>query len=52
LQSDGSFKNGKPIQERQAINDFPAARRLLSKATNRGALDSGLTLPPMTSNRL
>jgi monoamine oxidase len=43
LQSDGSF-NGKPIQERQAINDFRGRiAELLSKATNRGALDRELT---------
>jgi monoamine oxidase len=43
LQSDGSF-NGKPIQERQAINDFRGGiAELLSKATNRGALDKELT---------
>jgi monoamine oxidase len=43
LQSDGSF-NGKPIQERQAINDFRGRiAELLSKATNRGALDQDLT---------
>jgi monoamine oxidase len=43
LQSDGSF-NGKPIQERQAINDFRGRiAELLSKATNRGALDQELT---------
>ena len=39
LQSDGSF-NGKPIQERQALNDFRGGiAELLSKATSRGALD-------------
>src|SRR5260370_15702792 len=43
LQSDGSF-NGKPIQERQAISDFRGRiAELLSKATNRGALDQDLT---------
>ena len=43
LQSDGSF-NGKPIQERQAINDFRGRiAELLSKATDRGALDHELT---------
>ncbi|MEA2681125.1 MAG: monoamine oxidase [Candidatus Binataceae bacterium] len=43
LQSDGSF-NGQPIQERQAINDFRGRiAELLSKATNRGALDQELT---------
>ena len=43
LQSDGSF-NGRPIQERQAINDFRGRiAELLSKATNRGALDRELT---------
>ena len=43
LQSDGSF-NGRPIQERQAINDFRGRiAELLTKATNRGALDRELT---------
>jgi monoamine oxidase len=43
LQSDGVFA-GKPIQERQAINDFRGRiAELLSKATNRGALDQELT---------
>lgn len=43
LQSDGAF-GGKPIQERQAINDFRGGiAELLSKATNRGALDKELT---------
>ena len=43
LQSDGAF-GGKPIQERQAINDFRGRiAELLSKATNRGALDQELT---------
>lgn len=43
LQSDGSF-NGRPIQERQAINDFRGrVAELLTKATNRGALDRELT---------
>jgi monoamine oxidase len=43
LQSDGAF-NGKPIQERQALNDFRGRiAELLSKATNRGALDRELT---------
>src|SRR5260370_1695003 len=42
-QSNASF-NGKPIQERQAINDFRGRiAELLSKATNRGALDQELT---------
>jgi monoamine oxidase len=41
LQSDAG---GKPIQERQAINDFRGRiAELLSKATNRGALDQELT---------
>lgn len=43
LQSDGVFGD-KPIQERQAINDFRGRiAELLSKATNRGALDQELT---------
>src|SRR5271170_692603 len=43
LQADGVFA-GKPIQERQAINDFRGRMaELLSKATNRGALDQELT---------
>jgi monoamine oxidase len=43
LQSGGVF-GGKPIQERQAINDFRGRiAELLSKATNRGALDQELT---------
>jgi monoamine oxidase len=43
LQSDGAFA-GEPIQERQAINDFRGRiSELLSKATNRGALDRELT---------
>jgi monoamine oxidase len=43
LQSDGAF-GGKPIQQRQAINDFHGRiSELLSKATNRGALDRELT---------
>jgi len=43
LQADGDF-GGKPIQERQAINDFRGRiAELLSKATNRGALDQELT---------
>src|SRR5216684_2954216 len=43
LQADGVFA-GKPIQERQAINDFRGRiAELLSKATNRGALDQELT---------
>jgi monoamine oxidase len=43
LQSDDAF-GGKPIQERQAINDFRGAiSELLSKATSRGALDQELT---------
>jgi monoamine oxidase len=43
LQADGIF-GGKPIQERQAINDFRGEiAELLSKATNRGALDQELT---------
>ena len=43
LQSDHVF-GGKPIQERQAINDFRGRiAELLSKATNRGALDQELT---------
>ncbi len=43
LQSNGAF-NGKPIQERQAINDFRGRiAELLSKAINRGALDQELT---------
>lgn len=43
LQSDGAF-DGKPIQERQAINDFRGrTAELLSKATNLGALDRDLT---------
>jgi len=43
LQSDNVF-GGKPIQERQAINDFRGRiAELLSKATNRGALDQDLT---------
>src|ERR1700691_2653507 len=43
LQSDGSF-NGKPIQERQAIHGFRGRiAELLTKATNRGALDRELT---------
>ena len=43
LQSDHAF-GGKPIQERQAINDFRGAiSELLSKATSRGALDKELT---------
>jgi monoamine oxidase len=43
LQADGAF-GGKPIQERQAINDFRGRlAELLSKATNRGALDRELT---------
>ena len=44
LQSDGAF-GGKPIQERQAINDFRGCiAELLSKAINRGALDQELTV--------
>jgi monoamine oxidase len=43
LQSDGAFA-GKPIQERQAINDFRGRiAELLSKAINRHALDQELT---------
>jgi monoamine oxidase len=43
LQSDGAF-GGRPIQEREAINDFRGRiAELLSKATNRGALDKELT---------
>ena len=43
LQSDGVF-GGKPIQERQAINDFRGCiAELLSKAINRHALDHELT---------
>ena len=43
LRSDGAF-DGNPIQERQAINDFRGRiAELLSKATNRGALDQDLT---------
>jgi monoamine oxidase len=43
LQTNGVFA-GKPIQERQAINDFRGRiAELLSKATNRGALDQELT---------
>jgi monoamine oxidase len=43
LQSDAAF-GGKPIQERQAINDFRGRiAELLSKATNLGALDQELT---------
>jgi monoamine oxidase len=42
LQSNGAF-NGKPIQERQAINDFRGEiSELLAKATDRGALDKEL----------
>lgn len=42
LQSDEAF-SGKPIQERQAINDFRGRiAELLSKATNHGALDQEL----------
>ena len=42
LRSDGAF-GGKPIQEREAINDFRGRiAELLSKATNRGALDQEL----------
>jgi monoamine oxidase len=43
LQSNGAF-GGKPIQEREAINDFRGhLAELLSKATDRGALDQELT---------
>ncbi|HKN00998.1 MAG TPA: FAD-dependent oxidoreductase, partial [Candidatus Binataceae bacterium] len=43
LESAGAF-GGKPIQERQAINDFRGRiAELLSKATNHGALDQELT---------
>jgi monoamine oxidase len=43
LRADDAFA-GKPIQERQAINDFRGRiAELLSKATNRGALDQELT---------
>jgi monoamine oxidase len=43
LQSDSAF-GGKPIQERQAINDFRGRiAELLSKATNFGALNKELT---------
>ncbi|MGO9450164.1 MAG: flavin monoamine oxidase family protein [Candidatus Binataceae bacterium] len=43
LESTGAF-GGKPIQEREAINDFRGQiSELLSKATNRGALDQELT---------
>jgi monoamine oxidase len=43
LQSDDAF-GGKPIQERQALNDFRGRiAELLSKATNLGALDQELT---------
>lgn len=43
LQADGSF-DGKPIQEREARNDFQGRiAELLFKATNLGALDSELT---------
>jgi monoamine oxidase len=43
LQSGDTF-GGKPIQERQAINDFRGRiAELLSKATSRGALDQELT---------
>src|ERR1700722_6458453 len=43
LQADGVFA-GKPIQERQAIYDFRGRiAELLSKATNRGALDQELS---------
>jgi monoamine oxidase len=43
LQSSGAFA-GKPIQERQAINDFRGRiSELLSKATSRGALDQELS---------
>lgn len=43
LQSDGAF-GGKPIQEREAVNDLRGRlSELLSKATNRGALDADLT---------
>jgi monoamine oxidase len=43
LQADSVFA-GKPIQERQAINDFRGRiAELLSKATNRDALDQELT---------
>lgn len=43
LQSDGVF-GGKPIQERQAVNDLRGEiSSLLAKATNRGALDQELT---------
>src|ERR1700722_6098574 len=43
LQSNGAF-NGKPIQERQAINDFRGEiSELLAKAADRGALDKELT---------
>jgi monoamine oxidase len=43
LQSDSAF-GGKPIQERQAINDFRGhIAELLSKASNRSALDQELT---------
>lgn len=43
LRSDSAF-GGKPIQQREAINDFRGRiSELLSKATNRGALDQELT---------
>jgi monoamine oxidase len=43
LQANGVFGD-KPIQEREAINDFRGRiAELLSKATNRGALDKELT---------
>ncbi len=43
LQSASAF-GGRPIQERQAINDFRGRiAELLSKATSRGALDQELT---------
>lgn len=43
LQSDAAFK-GRPIQQRQAINDVRGAlSELLTKAANRGALDQELT---------
>lgn len=43
LQSDTAF-SGKPIQERQAVNDVRGEiSALLARATNRGALDQDLT---------
>lgn len=43
LQSDGAF-GGKPIQQRQAVNDFRGhLAELLAKALSQGALDQDLT---------